>query len=217
MGEATGGSEAHSSKPSALEIAARTISLMGLPDTVNDARVKAIVEPLGSIVKLVHQPGHGGAIIEFVDAATAGKAALQLNSMEYEGHKLRTGSPDELRQNKPDSKQAVAQTNRPQRLFAPRQVAGRPPLGRPGPKGFRGFAPKVPAATGPGAPEESPEKATEKATEKGTEEATEEATEQATEKATEKEGGPKSNADFRAMFLTGKKESTGHDKAEPTK
>ncbi|OAQ65812.1 pre-mRNA splicing factor [Pochonia chlamydosporia 170] len=141
------------SKPSSAEIAARTIALMGLPDTVNDARVKALVEPLGSIVKLVHQPGHGGAIIEFVDVATAGKAALQLNSMEYEGQKLRTGSADELRQNKPDNR-AGGQMTKPKGLMAPPQATRRAVLGRPGPKRGLGFTPRVAAAAAASAPVE---------------------------------------------------------------
>ncbi|KID66931.1 uncharacterized protein G6M90_00g070210 [Metarhizium brunneum] len=159
------------SKPSSSEIAARTIALMGLPDTVNDARVKALIEPMGSIVKLVHQPGHGGAIIEFADAAAAGKAALQLNSMEYEGHKLRTGSPDELRQNKPGNK--PVQQSRPKGLMAPPQATRRA-VGRPGPKKGLGFAPRPATATAA--------------------------------KPVEKEGGPKSNADFKTIFLAGKKQ-----------
>ncbi|KAH8656733.1 hypothetical protein BGZ61DRAFT_466241 [Ilyonectria robusta] len=91
-------SPTHTNKqPTATDISARTIALMGLPDTVNDARVRALVEPIGDIVQLILQPVHGGAKVEFADAATAGKAALQLNGMEYEGFKLRTGSVNELR------------------------------------------------------------------------------------------------------------------------
>ncbi|TWU71681.1 Splicing factor [Metarhizium rileyi] len=158
-----------SSKPSSSEIASRTIALMGLPDTVNDARVKALVEPLGAIVKLVHQPGHGGAIIEFADAATAGKAALQLDSMEYEGHRLRTGPPDELRQNKPVG--TTLQPSRPRGLMAPPQAIRRP-VGRSGSKRGLGFATRPPAA--------------------------------AATNSADKAGGPKSNADFKAMFLSGR-------------
>ncbi|KAH6952269.1 hypothetical protein BKA56DRAFT_605587 [Ilyonectria sp. MPI-CAGE-AT-0026] len=90
-------SPTHTNKPTATDISARTIALMGLPDTVNDARVRALVEPIGDIVQLVLQPVHGSAKVEFADAATAGKAALQLNGIEYEDFKLRTGSVDELR------------------------------------------------------------------------------------------------------------------------
>ncbi|RCI08643.1 hypothetical protein L249_4793 [Ophiocordyceps polyrhachis-furcata BCC 54312] len=88
--------------PSAADIATRTVALMGLPDTVNDARIRALVEPLGAIVQLVLQPAHGGAKIEFADAATAGKAALQLDDFDFDGHKLRTGSVDDLRRAKAD-------------------------------------------------------------------------------------------------------------------
>ena len=82
---------------SADDIAARTIALMGLPDTVNDARVRALVEPHGDLVRLVLQPAHGGARVEFADAAAAGRASLALDGSELEGRRLRTGSADELR------------------------------------------------------------------------------------------------------------------------
>ncbi|RDA86380.1 hypothetical protein CP532_1069 [Ophiocordyceps camponoti-leonardi (nom. inval.)] len=94
--------EAGKAAPSAADIATRTVALMGLPDTVNDARIRALVEPLGAIVQLVLQPAHGGAKIEFADAATAGKAALQLEGFDFDGHKLQTGSVDDLRHAKAD-------------------------------------------------------------------------------------------------------------------
>ncbi|KAL2887957.1 putative RNA-binding protein [Ceratocystis lukuohia] len=85
---------------SAAEIDARTIALMGLPDTVNDARVKALVAPIGEIIKLVLLPAQGGAKIEFADSATAGKAQLQLSGVEFEGRTLRTGTVKDLRNEK---------------------------------------------------------------------------------------------------------------------
>ncbi|PHH68410.1 hypothetical protein CDD80_7530 [Ophiocordyceps camponoti-rufipedis] len=88
--------------PSAADIEARTVALMGLPDTVNDTRIRALVEPLGAIVQLVLQPAHGGAKIEFADAATAGKAALELDGADFDGSKLRTGSVADLRRAKAD-------------------------------------------------------------------------------------------------------------------
>ncbi|KAG6038084.1 hypothetical protein E4U41_004571 [Claviceps citrina] len=175
-------------KPSLSDVASRTIALMGLPDTVNDARVRALVEPLGAIVKLIHQPCHGGAIIEFADVSAAGKAALQLNSMEYEGHVLRTGSPDELRQNRaanedhparertaprPDGKQ------KPAGFMPPPRAVHRQARGRSGPKRALGFAPRTAApSSGPSA----------------------------TDKETMSGAPQKSNADFKAMFLAGKKD-----------
>jgi len=78
-------------------ITARTIAVLGIPDTMTDARVKAALSPLGQIVKLVLHPKHGGAAVEFADAATAGKAALAVEGMEIEGgKKLRTGTVAEL-------------------------------------------------------------------------------------------------------------------------
>lgn len=70
----------------------RTFAIMGVPDTMNDARVRALVEPHGQLTKIVLRPDHGGAIVEFVDAAAAGKAQLSLDGVEVEGRKLKTGS-----------------------------------------------------------------------------------------------------------------------------
>lgn len=148
-GNSTGGNSS--------DIAARTIALMGLPDTVNDARVRALVEPFGPIVKLVLQPAHGGAKIEFADSSAAGKASLQLNNMEFEGHKLHIGSLDNLRHAKakrtedrivPRS-QSSANKDKPAgsttaKDFIPSSIIRRPTLGRPGPKRGLGFvAPKA--------------------------------------------------------------------------
>lgn len=185
-------------KPSTADIAARTIALMGLPDTVNDARVRALVEPHGTIVQLVLQPGHGGARIEFADAAAAGKAALQLDGLDFEGGKLRTGSIEELRHAKAERKEdRIVYGSKDQKgtkgpapaakgLMPPPTTIRRPVLSRPGPKRGLGFAPRKPATS-----------------ENGT--------------ATDGEKpAPKSNADFKAMFLGvgGKKDEAGGKKEE---
>lgn len=179
-------------KPSVEEINSRTISLMGLPDTVNDARVRAIAEPFGEIVKLVLQPSHGGATIEFIDAATAGKAALQLNTTEYEGHKLRTGSADELRSAKPTRPDGRASTDsKPKSGFMPPPAAvRRPALGAKGAKRGLGFVPRAPTVQ---------KKAAAGVADSG-----------------EGVSKPKSNADFKAMFLSSGKarDSAKEDKNE---
>ncbi|KAF5020190.1 hypothetical protein F66182_7795 [Fusarium sp. NRRL 66182] len=144
-------------KPTAQDISARTIALMGLPDTVSDARVRALVEPLGAIVKLIVLPGNGGAKVEFADAAAAGEASLQLNSMEFEGHKLRTGTVDELRHAKAehaqdrivygkkgkgkdkDKEQNPKGTGASSTLMPPPIAIRRPVLGKPGPRRGLGF------------------------------------------------------------------------------
>lgn len=79
-------------KPNQSQSAPRTFALIGIPDTINDARVRALVTPHGQLNKLTLRPDHGGAILEFVDAATAGKAQLSLDGIEFEGRKLKTGS-----------------------------------------------------------------------------------------------------------------------------
>ncbi|KKA30423.1 hypothetical protein TD95_004370 [Thielaviopsis punctulata] len=83
--------------PASAEIDARSIALMGLPDTVNDARVKALVSPVGEIIKFVLIPMQGAAKIEFADEATAGRALMQLSGAVFEGRTLRTGPVRELR------------------------------------------------------------------------------------------------------------------------
>lgn len=143
-------------RPTAAEISARTIALMGLPDTVNDARIRALVEPLGSVIQMTVKPGNGGAEIEFADAATAGKASLQLNSMEFDGHKIRTGTPDELRKAKAehapdritsgkknkDQEQKAKGSGASSTMFIPPTTAvRRPVLGKPGPRRGLGFKP----------------------------------------------------------------------------
>ncbi|KAI1320774.1 putative pre-mRNA splicing factor [Xylariaceae sp. FL0255] len=90
-------SEPNGRHPTPREIQQRTIAIMDLPDTVNDARVRALVEKHGAVVKLVLRPDHAGAIIEFADASMAGHAALALEGTEIDfGHKIRTGSVQEL-------------------------------------------------------------------------------------------------------------------------
>jgi RNA recognition motif-containing protein len=144
------------SSTSAVDITTRTIALMGLADTVNDARVRALVEPYGPIIKLVLQPSHGGARIEFADSSAAGKASLQLSNKEFEGRKLRVGSLDDLRHAKAERVedrivsrgQSSAKKDKPsggiERSFIPSSIIRRPTLGRPGPKRGLGFqAPRV--------------------------------------------------------------------------
>lgn len=75
-------------KPSAKEIQSRTFALLNIPDTINDARIRALVEPYGPLVKIVLRPDHRGAIVEFKDVKDAGKAALGLD-----GHEIALGRP----------------------------------------------------------------------------------------------------------------------------
>lgn len=90
------------SKP---DIQARTIGLLNVPDTVNDARIRAFAENYGAIVKVVLRPDHQGAIIEYRDIASAGKAALGIDGHEIApGRKLGVGSVKEMLQQPEEKK-----------------------------------------------------------------------------------------------------------------
>ncbi|SLM41222.1 RNA recognition motif domain [Lasallia pustulata] len=92
-------------KTTAEEIQSRTIALLNIPDTVNDARIHAIVEPYGPLVKVVLRPDHQGAIIEFKDVKDAGKAALGLDGLEIaSGRKIGVGSVREMLKQKAEWK-----------------------------------------------------------------------------------------------------------------
>lgn len=79
------------------ERTARTLGLMNVPDTVNDARIRALVEPYGKLIKIVLRPDHQGAIIEFADVHQAGKASLELEGQEITpGRKLHVGTVPEM-------------------------------------------------------------------------------------------------------------------------
>jgi RNA recognition motif-containing protein len=95
-----------SSNPSRAEIAARSIAVLNVPDTMNDARLRsALASAAGvdrDVVKLVLHPTHGGAVLEFANATAAGKAALAIDGVEVDAggavgrRKLRIGTVAEL-------------------------------------------------------------------------------------------------------------------------
>jgi RNA recognition motif-containing protein len=71
----------------------RTITIRNIPDTVNDARIKALAESHGGkVVKLVLKSDKSGASIEYEDEAMAGNAALALDGMAFEGNILGIGN-----------------------------------------------------------------------------------------------------------------------------
>ncbi|KAF2686067.1 hypothetical protein K458DRAFT_402603 [Lentithecium fluviatile CBS 122367] len=75
--------------------AERTIAILNVPDTVNDARLKTLLEPYG-YKKFTLMPQHGGAMIEFSSIEQAGKAEFALQGKDFEGRKLRIGRGYEL-------------------------------------------------------------------------------------------------------------------------
>ncbi|KAI1475504.1 hypothetical protein F4774DRAFT_291276 [Daldinia eschscholtzii] len=191
------GDEGH--KPTRKEIKERTIAIMNIPDTVNDARVRAAVERYGEIVKLILRPDHQGAIVEFADVATAGRAALGLEGFEIApGRRLRTGTTEELFELKSEIRETKIVTGKGKSstnkngskdagFILPPQNVRRPVLGRGGPKRGLGFV-AVKKDNG----------------------ATNHQT--ADTNGTGSVAKPKSNADFKAMFLNSGKGDSNADK-----
>ncbi|RDW60973.1 hypothetical protein BP6252_12356 [Coleophoma cylindrospora] len=173
--------------PSSSEISARTIALMNVPDTINDARIRALVEPYGTITKLSLRLDHQGAIIEFSDVAEAGKAALGLEGHEIApGRKLKTGGLKDLfheRDEKRTDKIQIGQNKKPAPMF----VQPSAPVRRPGAGGRGGLGQK--RGLGYAAPRNP-------ATAEGS----------IPTNGTNENGKPKSNEDFKKMFLSGGKE-----------
>ncbi|OTB02741.1 hypothetical protein M426DRAFT_61540 [Hypoxylon sp. CI-4A] len=137
-------------KPTPREIRERTMAIMNVPDTVNIARVRAVVEKHGEIVKLVLRPDHQGAIVEFADAATVGRAGLALDGYEIvPGRQLRTGTVNELLKEKSEKREdkiivgkgKTTTKGEPKgaSLMLPPQAIRRPVLGRGGAKRGLGF------------------------------------------------------------------------------
>ena len=73
----------------------RTIALLNLSDTVNEARVESFFKPFGDVKKIVMQPYRNGAIIEFETVAAAGKVGLGVDCSVL-GEKTKVGTVAEL-------------------------------------------------------------------------------------------------------------------------
>jgi hypothetical protein len=80
---------------------ARTIAIMNIPDTVTAARVEKLSEQFGILRKCTLRTDHAGAIIEYSEESSVGKAEFGLASYELDGHKIRLGTVPELLQQKP--------------------------------------------------------------------------------------------------------------------
>ncbi len=185
--------------PSKAEIQQRTITLLNIPDTVNDTRIRALCEPYGKIVKLSLRLDHSGVIVEYANASDAGKAGLALEGTQIvPGRKIRTGGLRDLfaskeetrtdrivigtgRKNEETTKPAAAPTA---------QLQSSAPIKRP--SAVRGGRGGLGAKRGLGFPGAARKPATLEAGEGG----------QAKENGNMKP--PKSNADFKAMFMASK-------------
>src|SRR5690606_443633 len=88
-------------KPSKEDIARRTFAIWGIPDTVNDSRLRNVLEPYGPLKKLTLRPDHAGAIVEYEQISDSGKASLALSGREFEGSTLVVGTIPELKKQEP--------------------------------------------------------------------------------------------------------------------
>ena len=87
------------------EIQSRTLALLNVPDTVNDARVRALVEPYGKLVRIVLRPDHQGAIVEYMEQSSVGKASLALEGYDITpGRPLGVGTVDDMKQLKAEKR-----------------------------------------------------------------------------------------------------------------
>ena len=119
------------------EIQSRTLALLNIPDTVNDARIRALTEPYGELVKVSLRPNHQGAIIEYRYEASVGKASLALEGHEIApDRKLRIGTISELKQQKADHHSDRIQVG-PAAKTTNAQLQGPTTIRRPGQPGTR--------------------------------------------------------------------------------
>lgn len=119
------------------EMQSRTLALLNIPDTVNDARIRALTEPYGELVRVSLRPNHQGAIVEYKNEASVGKASLALEGHEIgPERKIRVGTVSEMNQQKAEYRSdrilvgAAAKT-------ANAQLQGPAPIRRPGQPGTR--------------------------------------------------------------------------------
>lgn len=198
--------------PSKEGIQQRTITLLGVPDTVNDSRIRALCQPHGHIVKLTLRPDHSGAIIEYSSVDSAGKAALALEGHEIiPGRRLRTGDLSDLFGNKEEirtdriqigvGKKASSLQPASALSTTGAQLQSAAPIRRP--QAARGGRGGLGAKRGLGFPGAARKPASLEADGNGNGEAGAKA------ENGDKGKPPKSNADFKAIFLAGKPVASG--------
>ena len=175
------------------EIQSRTIALTNIPDTVNEARIRALAEPYGELVKISLRLNHQGVILEYKDVASVGKASLGLEGQEIApGRPIGVGTVDEMKQQKGEyrsDKIAIGAAARREAMKLQSQAPIRRPVQsgvRRGGKGGLGIKRGGVGLSG------------ERATKDGEGAEIETRGQEAKE---EESGKAKSNADFKAMYL----------------
>jgi hypothetical protein len=103
------------------------VAISGVPDTINESRIKAIAEKTGPVRKVFLKTNHQGALIEFENVQDAGKAMIALDDMEIDpGRHIRVTTEREMLQQKAERKQDPF-IKRP----APKQATANGPVKRP--------------------------------------------------------------------------------------
>lgn len=178
----------------------RSFALMNIPDTVNDARIRAIVEPYGPLKKIILMPEHAGAIVEFANVQDMGKANLALDGFEIEeGRRIAVGTVAEMKRMGAEKKKGhfVALSKKKDVTSAsalmPSSLVSRP--GQTSRRGGRGGLGFRRGGCGGGG--------TVMGCERGE-----------SANAVKPSGPAKSNADFKAMFVKGKVEQPKEDKGQ---
>ncbi|KAH0288619.1 hypothetical protein M436DRAFT_60698 [Aureobasidium namibiae CBS 147.97] len=176
----------------------RTIALLGLPDTVNDARIQAFLETFGPLRKITVRRDKAGAMIEFVNLQDAAKVSMGVDCSPL-GPDVHIDTVEELLY-QTKAKAASKQPPKPVTSFKPAQAgisrpAQRGGQGRRGGLGFKrggGFS----ASSGSGAAKSS------------------EGEDKVMTGTGETETKAKSNNDFRALFNKGKEAETAAEDKE---
>ncbi|KAL7270267.1 Splicing factor [Rhizina undulata] len=91
--------------PSFDTIQKKTLGIMNLPDTVNDAKIRSLFEKFGPLRKVTLRPDHAGAIVEYENVNDAGKASLAMDGTEVAGKRIKIGSLPELMLQRPEKKE----------------------------------------------------------------------------------------------------------------
>ena len=86
----------------------RTLYLTNIPDTVNDARVRAFLQSFGALKKIILRPDHQGAIVEFGTIADAGRAEMRIPEEAFqfaEGKVVNVVSEQDFFKTKPETRE----------------------------------------------------------------------------------------------------------------
>ncbi|KAL8683806.1 MAG: hypothetical protein Q9186_000294 [Xanthomendoza sp. 1 TL-2023] len=176
------------SKPTSADIRSRTLALLNVPDTVNDARIRDLAVRFGPLVKIALRPDHQGAVLEYKNVADAGKAALGLPGTEIApGRTLRVGEVKEMLKQKPEKKSDKLRSHGTGTTNTAAGLQNAIPIRRPEQSGAkRGGRGGLGSTSRAYTKSREAEKMDMK------------------EETTAKEAAPKSNADFKALFLSQK-------------